>query len=93
MLRRGTVTKEFKSSSSLVQNQQRIPQAVTARNNMSLKDEEESDMSQPRELKAIASGERKQGAVMGGETGGNLLFLRNLVEFLKLNTCITLTRN
>lgn len=59
---------------------------------MSLKDEEENDMSQPRELKTIASGERKQGVVLGGEDGGNLLFLRNFVEFLKSNTCITLIR-
>ena len=60
---------------------------------MSLKDEEENDMSQPRELKGIASGERKQGVVLGGEGGGNLLFLRNLVKFLKSNTCITLIRS
>ena len=60
---------------------------------MSLKDEQGSDVSQPKELKAIASGERKQGTVMGGEAGGNLLFLRNLVEFLKLNNCTTLIRN
>ena len=60
---------------------------------MSLKDEEENNMSQPRELKDIASGERKQGVVLGGEGGGNLLFLRNLVKFLKSNTCITLIRS
>ena len=60
---------------------------------MSLKDEEENDMSQPRELKAIASGERKQRVVLGGEVGGNLIFLRNLVKFLKSDTCITLIIN
>lgn len=64
----GTDIKEAKCSSSMVQSVQIVPKAVTSRNNMLLKGEEENNKIQPGELKVTASGEKETRRKRVGET-------------------------
>lgn len=88
MLRGGTITKKAKSSSSIVGSQQTVPQTVTPRNNILLKEVEEHDKGLKSSKPSLLGKSSKEGRK---ELGANLLSL-SLAKLWKRYAYITLIK-